>query len=143
MGGRVRVYRRSNSSHWQCATYIEGKEWRASTRHESAARADTFAEDWYLELMGKLRSGSLKGGKTFTQAAEKFLPEYKLLTQGERNAEYVRGHGRCLSVHLLPFFGDKVLSEITPVWCRNIACIARRRARPASRPREARCTMRS
>ena len=35
-------------------------------------------------------------------------------TLGERNPEYVKSHGDRLRVHLLPFFGDKVLSEITP-----------------------------
>lgn len=114
MGGRLRLYQRPKSRAWQCATYFDGKEWRASTRQESLSRAKDIAEDWYLELLGKHRNGTLKSGRTFAQATEKFLPEYELLTQGQRNPRYVKQHGDRLRVHLLPFFGEKVLSEITP-----------------------------
>ncbi|HZQ46307.1 MAG TPA: hypothetical protein VFC07_04790, partial [Verrucomicrobiae bacterium] len=67
-----------------------------------------------MELKGKMRGGELKIGKTFEDAAEKFLPEYQALTIGERSPEYVASLGLALKVHLLPFFGDKLLTEITP-----------------------------
>jgi integrase len=37
-----------------------------------------------------------------------------VITQGQRNPQYVKEHGRRLENHLLPFFGDMALSEITP-----------------------------
>jgi hypothetical protein len=37
-----------------------------------------------------------------------------VLISSERNPVYVAGYAWKLRVHLLPFFGDKVLSEITP-----------------------------
>jgi integrase len=114
MGGKLHVYRRENSSHWQCSTYLAGKNWRVSTKEDSLAHAKDFAEDWYLGLKGKNRSGDLKSGKTFKQAAEKFILEYEVITAGERSAKYVDGVRDRLRVHLLPFFGNKVLSEITP-----------------------------
>ncbi|HTS17712.1 MAG TPA: site-specific integrase [Verrucomicrobiae bacterium] len=114
MGGKLHVYRRENSSHWQCSTYLAGKNWRISTKEESLAHAKDFAEDWYLELKGKRRAGELKIGKTFKDAAEKFLHEYEVITAGERSPAYVKQFELKLRVHLLPFFGDKVLSEITP-----------------------------
>jgi integrase len=114
MGGKLHVYRRENSSHWQCSTYLAGKNWRVSSKEESLAHAKDFAEDWYLELKGKSRAGELKSGKTFKQAADQFLLEYETITAGDRSPQYVRIiHGH-LRVHLLPFFGSKVLSEITP-----------------------------
>ncbi len=113
MDGRVRLYQRPRSRLWQCATYFDGKEWRTSTRQESLSRARDFATDWYLELLGQHRSGGIKSGKTFAEAAAKFVPEYELLTQGQRNARYVKQHGDRLRVHLIPFFGDTLLSEIT------------------------------
>jgi integrase len=73
-----------------------------------------FAEDWYLGLRGKARNGELKTGKKFCDAAKHFLAEYLVLIQGERNERYVEGYKIKLRVHLLPFFGDRVLSEITP-----------------------------
>ena len=114
MGGKLHVYRRENSNHWQCSVYLAGKNWRVSTKEESLAHAKDFAEDWYLGLKGKNRAGELKGGKTFKQAAERFLPEYEIITAGERSPKYVALVGDRLRVHLLPFFGDKALSEITP-----------------------------
>ena len=71
-GGKVHVYRRDNSSRWQCVTYLAGKNRRVSTHEDSLAKAKDFAEDWYLELKGKHRAGQLKDSKTFVAAAEKF-----------------------------------------------------------------------
>jgi len=114
MGGQLHIYRRENSRYWQCSTYLKGKNWRISTKEESLGHAKDFAEDWYLGLKGKHRSGELKFGKTFKQAADQFLREYEIITAGERSAAYVETLRMRLQVHLLPFFGNKVLSEITP-----------------------------
>jgi integrase len=114
MGGKLHVYRRESSGYWQCATYLHGKNWRVSTKEDSLARAKDFAEDWFLELKGKSRAGVLKVGPTFKQAADKFLLEYEVITAGERSPKYVEGVRDRLRVHLLPFFGPKLLSEITP-----------------------------
>jgi len=114
MGGKLHVYRRENSRFWQCSTYLAGKNWRISTKEESLSHAKDIAEDWYLELKGKMRGGELKVGRTFKNAADQFLLEYEIITEGQRSRQYVDGLGEKLRVHLLPFFGDKVLSEITP-----------------------------
>lgn len=113
MGGKLHVYKRENSDCWQCSTYLAGKNHRTTTKEESLAKAKDFAEDWYLELHGKFKRGEVKGGKTFKQAADQFLREYEIITQGERSPEYVEGHGIRIRVHLTPFFGTKALSEIT------------------------------
>jgi integrase len=112
--GKVHIYRREGSSNWQCSTYLNGKNWRRSTGEDSLERAKDFAEDWYLSLRGKKHAGVLKVGKTFKQAADQFLLEYETITQGERAASYIHTLQTKLRVHLLPFFGEKVLSEITP-----------------------------
>ena len=114
MGGKLHLYRRENSGFWQCSTYLHGKNWRVSTKEESLALAKDFAEDWYLELKVQKRLGELKVGNTFKKAAEKFLVEYRVLTEGERSPKYVEGVEIRLRVHLLPFFGGKRLTEITP-----------------------------
>jgi integrase len=114
LGGKVHVYRRDNSSRWQCATYLAGKNRRVSTKEDSLGKAKDFAEDWYLELRGKARNGEINDEKTFREAAVQFEREYQIITEGQRNPEYVEGHSRRLRVHLVPFFGDMGLSEITP-----------------------------
>jgi len=114
MGGRLHVYRRGNSRYWQCSTYLAGKNWRVSTKEDSLAQAKDFAEDWFLGLKGKHRAGEIKTGKTFSATSDQFLHEYQIITAGQRNPEYVQSHADRLRVHLLPFFGAMVLSEITP-----------------------------
>jgi len=114
MGGKLHVYRRENSGFWQCSAYLAGKNRRISTKEDSLTLAKEFAEDWYLEMRGKNRAGELKTGRTLKQAADQFKHEYEVLTDGERSPLYVKQPKDKLDVHLLPFFGERVLSEITP-----------------------------
>jgi len=113
LGGKVHIYKRPNSSCWQCSSYLAGRNRRATTKEESLSRAKEVAEDWYLQLRGKLRTGELKTGKSFREAAEQYLREYDIITQGQRSKAYLRGQHSRASGHLVPFFGRLVLSEIT------------------------------
>jgi integrase len=113
LGGKVHVYKRPNSDCWQCSSYFAGKNRRASTKEESLSKAKEIAEDWYLNLRGKLRAGEIKTEKTFRQASEQFLREYDIITQGERSKGYVRGQHCRSTLHLVPFFGNLGLSEVT------------------------------
>lgn len=110
--GRIHVYKRDDSRYWQCSAYLKDRNFRTSTREDSLAKAKDFAEDWYLELRGKYKRGELKEEKTFDEAADKFLAEYPVITEGLRNAGYVKGHEIRLKVYLRPFFGKKGLSHI-------------------------------
>jgi integrase len=114
MDGRLHVYKRDRSRYWQCSAFFRGRNHRHSTKEESLSHAKELAEDWYFELRGKARAGLLKTGRTFKQAADYFMAEYLILIEGERSPRYVATYEWKLRVHLLPFFGSKVLSEITP-----------------------------
>jgi integrase len=114
LDNKVQLYMRPNSPHWQTACSIAGKQRRTSTKEESLSRAKDVARDWYLGLMGKYRAGELKEGVTFRTAAEHFVKEFEVITQGERNKEYIESLAMRLRVHLLPFMGDRVVTEITP-----------------------------
>ena len=113
LGGKVHVYKRPNSSHWQCSSYFAGKNRRTSTKEDSLSKAKEIAEDWYLQLRGKLRNGEIKTEKTFREASELYLREYDIITQGQRSKIYVEGQHSHSRVHLVPFFGSLGLSEIT------------------------------
>ena len=113
MGGKVNLYKRDRSSYWQCSTYLAGKNRRVSTKETSLFKAKDFAEDWYLELRGKQRSGELKSEKTFQDAAKQFEHEFEILTEGQRNPKYIQTTKDRLRVHLIPYFGKMGLSEIT------------------------------
>ncbi len=132
MRGRLHLYKRPHSRFWQCATYLAGLNHRLSTKQESFARAKDFAEDWYLDLKGKERAGELRHERTFRRAAEQFRREYEIITEGNRNAQYVDGHRRRLELYLLPFFGDMGLSKVTSgqlqeyrIWRRESAMATR------------------
>jgi len=112
LGGKVYVYKRPNSRLWQCSTYLAGKNRRISTKEESLAKAKEIAEDWYLKLRGKLRSGEIKTEKTFREVSEHYLHEYDIMTQGQRNQRYVDGQHWRSSLHLVPFFRNLGISEI-------------------------------
>ena len=114
IGGKLHVYQREGTAVWQCATYLAGKNWRASTREHDLEKAKQKAADWYLNLQVKKRSGELVAdGKSFEAASKKFMSEFEALTVGERSPKYVKGTGERIRVHLLPFFGPKAIWEIT------------------------------
>jgi integrase len=83
MDGAVQIYRRPGSPHWQASCSVAGRQRRTTTKEESLARAKDVARDWYLGLMGKYRAGELKEGKTFKQAADRFIDEYEAITLGQ------------------------------------------------------------
>lgn len=113
LGGKAYLYRRSGSPKWQCAAYLAGKNHRTSTKTTSLAAAKDFAEDWYLTLRGKQTRGELITEKTFRDAAQMFLREYEVITEGERSPKWVAGHKARIRLHLQPFFGALGLSQIT------------------------------
>jgi integrase len=136
MDGRLHVYRRENSRFWQCSTFLGGRNHRATTKEENSALAKEFATDWYAERCvedKRRRRGEALGiedaattfsldrrrrpkvtGPTFRQATDQFVREYAVITDGQRSPLYIRGMEEKLRVHLLPFFGDRALAEITP-----------------------------
>lgn len=91
-----------------------GAQRRSSTKVDSLSLAKQVAEDWYLGFRGKDRAGLLVSEKTFRQAADQLLKEYQIITEGQPSERRTEGHGIRLRVHLLPFFGNLGLSEITP-----------------------------
>ncbi len=113
LGDKVRLYRRAEGGAWHCSTYLKSKEWRKSTKQRSLAKAKDVAEDWYFQLCAKDRYGELRSGKTFAEAAKTFEKEYEAITRGRRSPKWVKGHKDRIRLHLLPFFKDKLLVEIT------------------------------
>jgi len=82
-------------------------------RKKSLSKAKDIAEDWYLRLREKLRTGELKAKKTFREMSEHFLREYEIISRGERSNQHVSGQYLRSSVHLVPFFGNMDISKIT------------------------------
>lgn len=114
LGGKVQLFQRPRSPYWQCSASVGGAQFRASTKTDSLSQAKDFAEDWFLTLKGKDRfGGGLAKGKTFKKAADKFLDEFELLTDGQRSPAYVKLVRHKIEKHLNPFFGPKPVADIT------------------------------
>ncbi len=112
LGDQVILYQRSESGSWHCSTFLNGKEWRKSTKEKSLARAKDVATDWFNGLQAKNHLGELNTGKTFAQVAKMFEEEYEATTRGHRSPKWVQGHKDRLRLHLLPFFGELPVNEI-------------------------------
>ena len=113
LGGLVQLYKRPRSRYWHCSASYRGRRFRESTKEEELAQAKQFAEDWFIELRGKSRAGIIKKAeKTFQEAADVFMDEYEVITEGQRSPKWVDGHKIRLRLHLIPFFGDMGLSEV-------------------------------
>ncbi len=112
LGDKVRIYRRESGENWFCATYIAGKNRRKSTKESSLSKAKEVAEDWYFQLLDKDRHGEILNEHTFNDAAKKFMQEYEVLTNGQRNKRWVQDHYRRIRMHLKPYFGNMGLSKI-------------------------------
>ena len=111
--GRLQLYQRGEGRFWQCSARVGGKRFRESTHEEDLDRAKDVAEEWYLDLRGKLRRGEvIKKERKFKEAAENYLREVRVLAATTRSPKYVEMVELRLKVHILPFFGDKSLSEI-------------------------------
>lgn len=141
MDGRLHVYKREGSRFWQCATYLGSRNHRQTTKEESLAAAKDFARDWYMErcveerqrrrggiplINGPAQLAALEPvpvvetrrrpkpvGPSFEDAAKAFTSEFEVITMGERNAGYVASKSDIIRAHLLPFFGDTPLENIT------------------------------
>ncbi len=113
LGNKVSLYRRRDGGKWHCSTSFNNQEFRKSTKETSLARAKDVAEDWYLELCGKKRAGELHKGKPFTEAAAAFEEEYEAINRGHRSQKWIQGHKDRIRLHLMPFFGDKSVNQVT------------------------------
>jgi integrase len=113
LGDQVILYQRSEGGAWHCSTFLNGKEWRKGTKEKSLGRAKDVATDWFNELQAKNHLGELSTGKNFSQVAKMFESEYEATTRGHRSPKWVQGHKDRLRLHLLPFFGDMHVGDIT------------------------------
>jgi integrase len=123
LGGKAYVFRRDRSNYWYAATFLNGRNYRSSTKEEQLYNALQFAEDWYIAMRGKASAGLLPPPqeaeepapqeKTFREVADQFMKEYSVITEGQRSPRWVEGHAIRLRVHLLPFFGDLPISAVS------------------------------
>ena len=122
LGGKAYIYRRPDSQFWQAAAYLRGYNYRTSTKEKFLHEAIFYAEEWYFNLRGQASVGVLETPAekhekereiTFNDVAEQFIKEYSVITEGQRSPKWIEGHAGRLRVHLLPFFGEMPISQVT------------------------------
>ena len=112
--GRLQVYRRGDGKVWQCAARVGEQRFRNSTKEENLDQARDVAEEWYLDLRGKLRGGQLitKKERTFDEAYDHYIRQVRVLAATTRSPQYVKNLELQVKAHILPYFGKMALSEI-------------------------------
>jgi integrase len=98
---------------WYMAAYID-----ASRRNQHSRVAKLLGKFNMAPEAAPIASASQTAreakapGHTFREAAEKFIAEYGVITQGQRNEKVAELHALRIKVHLLPFFGDTPVEKI-------------------------------
>jgi integrase len=111
--GRLQIYRRANGKTWQCAARVGGERFRESTHETELARAKDIAEEWYLDLRGRLRNGEIvKREKTFGYAAADYIRHARVMAATVRSPAYVKNLELVMNASILPFFAKVPLSQV-------------------------------
>lgn len=99
---------------WYMAAYLTTRQSRDHRRTEGLLRQiGHIASPQTRSGTSPIQKAEEKGtGHTFREAAEKFIAEYGIITQGQRNKDWTYQHGMRVNVHLMPFFGDMPVSKI-------------------------------
>lgn len=98
---------------WYMAAYIDASRRKQQSRISTLlAKFDLAPIEPEATMTSRRASKATASGYTFREAAEKFIAEYNVITQGQRNEKVAKGHQLRINVHLIPFFGDKPVDEI-------------------------------
>jgi integrase len=99
---------------WYMERCVEERHRRRGSEVQSNGQEQPLAISVAAPIDHRRREHKPKpSGPFFKEAAETFLNEFRVITQGERNEEYVDQKALKIRLHLQPFFGDKTVSEIT------------------------------
>jgi hypothetical protein len=83
------------------------------TNEESLSKAKEIAEDWYLQLRGKLRAGEIKSEKHLSRGVRAVSTRVRHHHAGATEQALCGRPALAIERHLVPFFGNLGISEIT------------------------------
>ena len=108
------MYRRTRSLLYQCRFKLADGKWhRLSTRRASLENAIAAACDMYDEARYRQRLGLAHRTQTFAQIASITLAEMRQQIDLSKGKTAVHSYATCIEKYFLPYFGDKVLEEIS------------------------------
>ena len=77
LDGKVRLERKNDAPMLYARAYLQGKYVVVRTKETNFARAQAFAENWYLELRDRIRRGEQLHEPTFEAVVERFFAHAK------------------------------------------------------------------
>jgi hypothetical protein len=112
--GKLQVYRRGARGTFHCAARVKGVRYRATTGEKDFDSASLWAEEWYLDLRGKVRAGQIiKKERTFKEAWELYSAGVRVLARGMRTPLYLLNMELRVNRHILPYFGAMPVKDVT------------------------------
>ncbi len=118
---RLWLFKRDRSPFWWTGFHHAGTYHRTSTKTKHQAEAEAFAADWYIEQQVQIRTGKAPVKRstklpTVKDASIVAINEYRLLAErGDRSPKYLKSLQRVMNKHIIPYFGDTAVVDISPV----------------------------
>jgi integrase len=112
--GQLTLFRRANSSNWQCRFKLGDGQWHAaSTNTEDLSLAQTQAISIYETVKIKIGSGLAVTTKTFKQVALDEIANMAQATHNKTGKRTYRDYAFVINKYLIPFFGQYEVGKIT------------------------------
>ena len=110
----VVIYRRTRSLLYQCRYKLSDGTWyRQTTGKASIEHAVTAACNLYDEARYRQRLGLAHQAHTFAQIAHQVLAELRQQIDAGSGKTAYHSYVSCIERYFLPYFGDKLLEELT------------------------------
>jgi integrase len=110
----VVIYRRTRSLLYQCRYKLSDGTWyRQTTGKASIEHAVTAACNLYDEARYRQRLGLAHQAHTFAQLAQLVLAELRQQIDAGNGKTAYHSYVSCIERYFLPYFGDKLLEELT------------------------------
>jgi site-specific recombinase XerD len=118
---KLKIYRIEGSQFWQVRCYLDGKMRTKSTKTSDKFTAIIQAKLFYWELNSSRRFRKIKNSednrediKSFTVLAERVMQNQRVrVIRGELSPMSCRNICYRIREHLMPFFGDQPIGDIT------------------------------
>ncbi len=112
--GEVVLYRRTRSLQYQCRFKLSDGKWhRFSTRKASLENAIAAACDMYDEARFRQKLGLTHKAHSFAQIAAITLVELRKQIDASSGRGAYNTYATCIEKYFVPYFGDKMLEELT------------------------------
>jgi hypothetical protein len=115
MDGKLTVYKRSGSSHWQCRFKLANNKWHsATTNTDDIHEAKIQAVAIFQTVQVKINFGLALVMKSFKQIALDELTNMRRALSASSGKTAYRDYEFAINKYLIPFFGDYEVKDITP-----------------------------